>query len=171
MDKFSGNYAGPMVKPEIRTADKSFLVFSPMIFRAEAVALFRHQIHPEPAHNDYRDPKKRNRDGAIGGQCRPETPAVPQHPGEDQKHRQGGEDEPKRALRVIGKSLRRLAVVVHPDHGQERGDRQGDEHGGKPVVHQLNFGDQHDDSRADEKFAKIKWGETEDFIPRNAAHK
>ena len=54
--------------------------------------------------------------------------------------------------------------------GEQRGERQGDEQGGKPVVDELDLVDQQDDEGAEKQLAKIERGDAEDFIPGNAVH-
>ncbi len=103
---------------------------------------FWHQIHPKTAEDEDGDPKKQNGREAIQGQGCPEAPTVSEHPREDQKHRQGGEDEPKGSFGVIGKALRRLAALVHPNHGQQGREGEGDEKRGEPVAEQLDFIDE-----------------------------
>jgi hypothetical protein len=72
------------------------------ICRSPAFISFGHQVDSKPAENDDRDPEQGDGDGAVGKQRSPKSPTVPQHPRQNQKHRQSGQDKPEGALGVIG---------------------------------------------------------------------
>lgn len=95
---------------------------------------------------------------------------VPQHPWKNEKHREGGEDEPEGAFGVVGEPLGGLFRLMHPDHGEQGGEWQGDQQCREAVVHQLYLIDHHDDQRSENDFPEIKRGECEDFVPRDAVH-
>lgn len=93
-----------------------------------------------------------------------------QHPWQNEKHRQSGQDEPKRAFGVICHALGGLVILVHPNHRDKRGERQSDEQGREPIIEKLDFVHEDNDRRADEELHEIGGGEAENFFPRDARH-
>lgn len=166
---FPTKAAGRTVKPENRLSDKPYLVLFYGFFRE--IFLLRHEVDPEFPQNDDGEPEKSDGDRAVSSHRRPESPAISHHPRENEKHRQGREDEPESAFSVVGEPLRGLSGLMHPDHREDGSERESNEQGGKAIIDELDFVHQHDDERAEENFPDVERREGENFIPRNLAHR
>lgn len=71
---------------------------------------------------------------------------------------------------MIREALGRLLVMVHPDHREQRRERQRNQQSREPIIHELDFRHEKNDCGGDEELHQIKRSETENFIPRNAVH-
>lgn len=76
----------------------------------------RHEIDAEFAQHDDGQPEQRDGHDAVREQCGPKAPALAQQPRKHEKHRQGGQHKPERALGMIGDARGGLLFLMHPDH-------------------------------------------------------
>ena len=77
------------------------------------------KINSNPLENRYQTKEKDHGKDTVSGKCHTESPAVPQHPGKNQKHWKSRQDKPESPLSVIGDTTGILTFHPHPDHGQQ----------------------------------------------------
>ena len=98
-----------------------------LLFTGCEVAPRSQKIDSCPLQDRHQPEEENHGQGTIGDHRDAESPAVSQHPGQDQKHGQGRQDKPERSLGVIGDALGLLTLRPHPDHGEERSEWQGNQ--------------------------------------------
>ena len=99
------------------------------------------EARPEPDH----DAVEGDSHGASNSQREPETKALSQHGGDNEKHRQGWQDEPERRLRM-GRHIRRVGPVPpKPDHSQHRHKWQGRNQATETGIAFRNLGNDRDE--------------------------
>ena len=128
------------------------------------------QLDSKRLENGYEAQEEDGRQNAVNPQGRPETPTIAEHPGEDQKHGKGRQDEPERTLGMVGNTPGVLSLHTHPDHGQQGDQGQRNEKGGEAIVEELDLGDkEYHEGRKDE-LRDIQPGKAYYLIPGNLTH-
>ena len=126
----------------------------------------RHQVDAETSQHRHHDPKKRGGDQAVQAQRRPKAPAMTPHPRKNQKHRQGRQYKPKGTFGMVRQALARLTALMHPDHRQQRSERQRNQKRRKPVVEELDLVHRDDDQGTQEPFRQIQTRKRQQFVPK-----
>ncbi len=71
---------------------------------------------------------------------------------------------------MISNTLRPLPLGPHPHHGEERGERQGDQERRESIADQLNLGHKEDYQGSEHEFHDILHGKAEYLVPGNFIH-